>query len=72
MAQRPDDTLFDGIHAGGRILDRSHRMPAWGETLSSEEIAGLVEHIRDLCDCAGPVRSRDHKQSSAQLRGLRF
>jgi mono/diheme cytochrome c family protein len=59
MSTRPDDTLFDGIHAGGAILNRSHRMPAFGETLTRSEIRSLVAHIRELCRCSGPPWSRD-------------
>ncbi|MDH5610782.1 MAG: c-type cytochrome, partial [Cyclobacteriaceae bacterium] len=34
MSVRPDDTLFDGIFAGGYILNKSHEMPEWGASLS--------------------------------------
>jgi len=54
MSTRFDDTLFDGIHAGGRILDRSHRMPSFGQTLSPEEIRALVGQMRRLCRCQEP------------------
>jgi mono/diheme cytochrome c family protein len=54
MARRPDDTLFDGIFAGGYILNESNRMPAWGETLSREQIRALVGYLRKLCRCRGP------------------
>lgn len=60
MAKRPDDTLFDGIYVGGYILDKSHRMPAWGLTLEREEIRELVAYLRDLCECRGPLWSRDN------------
>lgn len=59
MSQRPDDTLFDGIHAGGTILNKSHLMPGWGATFSAEEIRELVAHLRALCQCEGPEWSRD-------------
>jgi mono/diheme cytochrome c family protein len=59
LAQRPDDTLFDGIHSGGAILNRSHFMPPWGATLSADEIRALVKHLRELCQCEGPAWSRD-------------
>lgn len=59
MSRRPDDTLFDGIYAGGYVLGRSPRMPAWGETLSREQIWGLVRYIRALCRCRGPAWSED-------------
>jgi mono/diheme cytochrome c family protein len=54
MSLRPDDTLYDGIAAGGWVLDRSHRMPAFGEALDRGTIRGLVAYIRELCDCRGP------------------
>lgn len=54
MSTRPDATLFDGVHGGGHILGRSHRMPAFGGTLSTAEIRTLVTHMRELCGCDGP------------------
>jgi mono/diheme cytochrome c family protein len=60
LSTRPDDTLYDGIHAGGSILNRSHLMPAWGETLAPKEIRELVGHIRSLCACEAPPWSRDN------------
>lgn len=54
MSLRPDDTLYDGIAAGGWVLDKSHRMPAFGEALDRRTIRGLVAYIRELCDCRGP------------------
>lgn len=59
MSLRPGDTLFDGIHAGGAILNKSHYMPAWGNTFSTEEIRELVTHLRTLCQCEGPEWSHD-------------
>jgi mono/diheme cytochrome c family protein len=61
MSTRPDDTLFDGIYAGGYILGRSHRMPAWGFTLGRDEIRGLVAHLRTLCRCDPPAWTRGHR-----------
>jgi len=58
LSGRPDDTLFDGVFAGGYILNQSHTMPAWGETLSREQIWSLVRYMRQLCRCAGPEWSR--------------
>lgn len=55
MSARPDDTLFDAIHAGGFVLDRSARMPPFGEMLDTEQIRALVAHIRTLCDCSQPA-----------------
>lgn len=59
MSERPDDTLYDGIAAGGRILGRSEAMPAFGGSLEPETIHALVAHIRTLCRCEGPAWSRD-------------
>ncbi len=54
MARRPDDTVYDGIAAGGWVLDRSHRMPAFGRSLSRAQIRATVEYIRELCGCSPP------------------
>jgi len=62
MSKRPDDTLFDGIHAGGYILNKSFHMPPWGQTLTDEEIDELVNYVRLLCRCQGPEWSRDNKK----------
>ena len=55
MGQRPDDSLFDAIYAGGYVLDRSALMPAFGDMLTVAQIRALVGHIRDLCDCSQPA-----------------
>jgi hypothetical protein len=34
-------------------------MPAFGQTLSREQIWRLVRRMRDLCACEGPAWSRD-------------
>ena len=60
MATRPDDTLFDGIFAGGYILNKSNFMPPWGYTLKNSEIRNLVSNLRDFCQCQGPAWSRDN------------
>ena len=48
MSKRPDDTLFDGIHVGGFVLNKSHRMPGFGATLTREQLRSLVKHVRTL------------------------
>jgi len=58
MSTRPDDTLFDGIYAGGYILGKSHRMPPWGFTLERDEIRRLVLYLRQLCRCEPPAWSQ--------------
>jgi pyruvate/2-oxoglutarate dehydrogenase complex dihydrolipoamide dehydrogenase (E3) component/mono/diheme cytochrome c family protein len=62
MSRRPDDTLYDAIHSGGYIVNKSHFMPPWGQTLSSKQIRDLVTQIRTLCECAGPAWSRDNRK----------
>ena len=59
MSQRSDDALYDTIAGGGLIMNRSARMPPFGETLSPAEIRGLVAYIRELCGCRGPAWSHD-------------
>ena len=59
LATRPDDTLYDGIHAGGYVLNKSHLMPPWGAMLSPKQIRELVRYLRTLCQCEGPAWSRD-------------
>ena len=54
MSARSDDALFDTISGGGAIMNRSPRMPAYGTTLSPDQIRALVRHIRSLCQCVGP------------------
>ena len=58
MAARPDDSLFDTIAAGGAVMNRSPRMPAFGQTLTPAEIRALVRQIRTFCGCEGPAWSR--------------
>ena len=59
MSERPDDSLFDAIHAGGYIMARSHTMPSFGATLTRDEIWAVVRYMRTLCACQGPAWSRD-------------
>ena len=63
LSKRPDDILFDGIFAGGYILDKSNLMPSFGYTLSRGEIERLVSHIRKLCECEGPAWSLDNQSA---------
>ncbi len=54
MSRRPNSTLFDGIHSGGYILNRSNQMPVWGNELTNDEIELLISYMRNLCDCEEP------------------
>ncbi|MCC6319788.1 MAG: c-type cytochrome [Gemmatimonadaceae bacterium] len=58
MSARSDDALYDTIASGGAIMNRSPRMPAFGETLTPPQIRALVAEIRRLCRCEGPAWSR--------------
>jgi len=58
MGERSDDALYDTIAGGGAIMNRSPRMPAFGETLTPVQVRALVAHIRRLCACQGPAWSR--------------
>ena len=55
MGARTDDRLFDAIYAGGAIMGGSARMPAFGRTLNTMDILGLVRYIRLLCHCKQPA-----------------
>jgi mono/diheme cytochrome c family protein len=61
MSRRSDDALFDVIYAGGYIMNRSNRMPPFGQTLAREQIWSLVRYLRTLCACEGPAWSRDNQ-----------
>jgi len=58
MAERADDTLFDGIAVGGWVLAKSPLMPAFGTLLEPSQIRALVAHIRELCACEQPAWAR--------------
>ena len=60
MSGRSDDALFDAIYAGGYVMNRSNRMPPFGQTLAREQIWSLVRYLRALCRCEGPSWSRDN------------
>ena len=49
MAKDADDVLFQIIKGGGQSVGRSTVMPAWGDTLSDQQIRQLIRFIRDFC-----------------------
>lgn len=49
MMARSDEELFKVIAQGGKSIDKSNLMPAWGVNLSDEEIDELVAYLRSLC-----------------------
>ena len=46
--QVPDEYLFGVIAEGGPSVGKSSYMPAWGKTLSEQDIRDLIAHIRSL------------------------
>lgn len=51
MSARSDEDLFKVIQHGGKAINKSVLMPAWGHNLSDAQIDALVAHLRTLC-CA--------------------
>ncbi len=49
MSARSDEELFKAIKHGGKSINKSVLMPAWGGNLDDDEIHALVSHLRDLC-----------------------
>jgi mono/diheme cytochrome c family protein len=49
MAKDSDEVLVKIIKGGGQSVGRSTVMPAWGESLSGQQIEELVKFIRSLC-----------------------
>jgi len=62
MSLRPDDALYDALYGGGRIMGKSHRMPAFGPSLDDAELRAAVAYMRRLCDCTGPAWSTDGRR----------
>lgn len=52
MSRLSDDHMFKVISEGGAAAGLSPAMPAWGGTLSDQEILDVMAYIRkDLCEC---------------------
>jgi cytochrome c oxidase cbb3-type subunit 3 len=49
MAKDSDEVLLKIIKGGGQSVGRSTVMPAWGDSLSEQQIGDLVKFIRGLC-----------------------
>jgi cytochrome c oxidase cbb3-type subunit 3 len=52
MSKLSDGDLRLAITDGGDAVQKSELMPAWGKTISAEEIDDLVVFLRKLCKCA--------------------
>lgn len=48
MARLTDEQVVEVIRGGGGAVGRSRFMPAWGDTLSAQQIADLVAYTRTL------------------------
>ena len=49
MSARTDEELFKVVKLGGKSINKSVLMPAWGRNLADEDIHALVAHLRSLC-----------------------
>jgi cytochrome c oxidase cbb3-type subunit 3 len=49
MSARTDADLTKAIKHGGKSVNKSVLMPAWGGNLNDEEISDLVAYLRQLC-----------------------
>ncbi len=49
MSARTDEELVKVIRLGGKSINKSVLMPAWGHNLSDAQINLLVDHLRTLC-----------------------
>ncbi len=49
MSTRTDAELAKAIREGGKSINKSVLMPAWGGNLNEEQIADLVAYLRKLC-----------------------
>jgi mono/diheme cytochrome c family protein len=49
MSKDSDEVLLKIVKGGGQSVGRSTVMPAWGDSLSDQQIHELVKFIRGLC-----------------------
>lgn len=49
MMTRTNTEIYKAIKFGGPAVNKSIKMPAWGDVLTEEEINQMVGHIRTLC-----------------------
>lgn len=53
MVKLSDADIKNVILDGGPALSKSALMPPWSKTLTNEEVDGLVQVLRDFCQCEG-------------------
>ena len=49
MMTRTNTEIYKAIKFGGAAVNKSVKMPSWGDTFTEEELRQLVGHIRTLC-----------------------
>jgi len=49
MMTRTNTEIYKAIKFGGPAVNKSVKMPAWGDTFTEQELQELVGHIRTLC-----------------------
>lgn len=49
MTARSDEELFKAVKHGGKSINKSVLMPAWGGNLDDDDIHALVSYMRNLC-----------------------
>lgn len=57
MDKLSDLDIQNVIMEGGPALSKSPMMPPWSQSLSKEEVTGLIAHLRKLCNCKGKPSS---------------
>jgi mono/diheme cytochrome c family protein len=66
MSLMSDATLFLAIKSGGGAIGIRSSMPAFGDRLTNDEIAGLVSYIRGFCELSN--RQSDSGPDAAMRR----
>ncbi len=59
ISLRSDNALYDTIYGGGRIMNKNHFMPPWGQKFDKKEIVEYVSKIRKFCECEPPDWSKN-------------
>lgn len=49
MMKRSNTEIYKVIKFGGPAINKSVKMPPWGDTFTEQELRELVGHIRTLC-----------------------
>lgn len=49
MSARTDDDLYKAIDGGGKAVNKSVLMPAWGGNLDESSIRDVIAYLREIC-----------------------